>query len=342
MSFQSMGGGSGGGHPGGTTLSPAIAPPSTPAATPATPSSAPATTSPFVQASAEVTTFADWRELVTERFPGWAWALDHPELGPLLETAAEDEFTVDTFNAQLRATDWFTSRTESQRSWDIFSGDPANATELADQVHDQTANLRAMAGQLGLELSEDFFATFAESVLRNNLSESEVIGGLIASASDITFGSFTAAEAAVRATADRFLINVDAETARTMATKLLDGTMNEDGVTEYMKGVALQRFPSLEADIMRGVDLSEYFAPHRNLMADMLGIAPVSIDMANDPRFMSVLSFGDGDTIRPMTLAETGRYTRTLDDYWSTPGGAGESEMFGFLSSLSKTMGTRR
>ena len=82
----------------------------------------------------EVENVDQWREIVRERFPGFAWALEHPELGPILEDAAEGEFTVETFNAQLRATDWFTSRTAAERDWDLLASDPANDEEVARPV----------------------------------------------------------------------------------------------------------------------------------------------------------------------------------------------------------------
>lgn len=301
------------------------------------------TVTPFVEASAEVTSFDDWKTLVQERFPGWAWALDHDELGPLLQTAAEGEFTPDTFNAQLKATTWYTSRTEAQRAWDVFATDPANDAEQQDRVTNQVGILKDLAGTLGVSITDDLFNLLAEQVLRNNMSEDEVIGELLSTnTSELTFGSFTAAEAAVRQTADQWLVNTSPEVARDFATKLLNGEMNQDGVTEYFKELSRQRFPSLESQIDRGVNLQQLFDPHRNQLAQMLGIAPASIDMVNDPRFMPILSIGDGGETRHMTVAEVGTYGRTLDDYWTTPGGQGEQEKFGFLDTLSKTMGVRR
>ena len=65
---------------------------------------------------AKIQTRAQWQDLVRERFPAFAWALDHDELGPLLREAAEGDFTEATFDARLRATDWWTGRTASQRT----------------------------------------------------------------------------------------------------------------------------------------------------------------------------------------------------------------------------------
>ncbi|RMH67982.1 MAG: hypothetical protein D6683_17400, partial [Actinomyces sp.] len=80
--------------------------------------------------------------------------------------------------------------------------------------------------------------------------------------------------------------------------------------------------------IDQGVSLKEYFAPHRELIAQKLGMNPADVDLT-DAKFMPVMGIRDGDTVAPMTLEQTNRFVRTLDDYWRTAEGRAEKARMG-------------
>jgi len=286
----------------------------------------------------EVSTVEQWKDVVRERFPAFAWALDHPEIGPVLEAAAEGEFTEGTFDAQLRDTDWWRTRTEAQRAWDIFAGDDTNETELQRRIDEAAGELRDMAGTMGADLSDDQITSMATSWLRNGLSEDELRGEIISSTESFSAGSFLASETGIKATAADFLVTVDDETVRSMAAKLATGEMTPDGVAEYMRHVAKQQYPSLGGLIDQGINLREYSAPHRKMVADMLGKTVDQVDLTTEYR--DILSIGDSAGPRPMTLSETERYVRSKDEYWA--GDAGKAEVHSITNGLTKALGVRR
>lgn len=286
----------------------------------------------------EVNTADQWRELVRERFPGWAWALDHPELGPILEEAAEGEFTLDTFNAQLRATDWFSSRSVAEREWDILVADPANEEEVARQIEEERGRISDLVSQLGADFSEEDLDALAVNSLRRGLNDDEITGQIIAGTEAFTAGSMFAAEANIRKQAANNLITIDPETQRSLAAKLATGEMNQSGINSYIATVAKNQYPQFASLIDEGVSVSEYMAPQKQLIANMLGTNMQDVDFEGEYR--DVLSIGDGSQVRAMSLSETERFVRSKDEYWQ--GRQGQDEALSIVNGLTKAMGVRR
>ncbi len=286
-----------------------------------------------------VRSYEDWEQVVKERFPAWSWALDHPELGPILAEAAEGEFTVDTFESQLRATDWFTSRTAAERAWDLQEADPANEAELQRQIEARAGEIRDLVGQLGAELSDEAVTSLSRDALRRGLSVDEITGQIISSTSSFTAGSITASEDEIAALAASQLVSIDAATRRSLAGKLATGEMNSDGIRSYVSSIAKSQHPQFAEFIDQGISVAEYLAPQRNTIASMLGRAPADIDLMS-PEFSSVTRIGDGGQMRAMTLDETTRFVRSRDDYWQ--GSQGQSELHSMVGGLSRALGVRR
>ena len=286
----------------------------------------------------EVENVDQWREIVRERFPGFAWALEHPELGPILEEAAEGEFTVETFNAQLRATDWFTSRTAAERDWDLLASDPANDEEVARQVEEEKGRISDLVSQLGSDFSADDLDALATDSLRRKLSDDEIVGLILAGTQAFSAGSMLSAEANIRKQAADNLITIDAETQRSLATKLATGELTQGGVDSYVTSVAKNQYPQFAALIDEGVSVSEYMAPQKQLIANMLGRNMQDVDFTGEYR--DVLSIGDGGQVRAMSLSETERYIRSRDEFWESR--QGEDEALAVVNGLTRAMGVRR
>ncbi len=283
--------------------------------------------------------FEPWKTVVAERFPAYQHMLDHPELGPLLEEAAEGEFELSTFEARFRATEWFTSRSAAEREWDLFADDPANEAERDRQIAERAGTVRDLSAQLGAELSDDAITALATEALRRGLSEDEVVGQITASTTSYSAGSLTAAEDQIAALAAGQLIDVDAETRRSLAVRLVNGEMNEDGLRSYVTNIAKSQHPQFSKFIDQGISVAEYLAPQRNTIASMLGRNPADIDLMS-PEFSAVTRMGDGSDLRAMTLDETTRFVRSRDDYWQ--GSQGQEELFGMVNGLSRALGVRR
>jgi hypothetical protein len=79
-------------------------------------------------------------------------------------------------------------------------------------------------------------------------------------------------------------------------------------------------------------------APQKQLIANMLGKNMQDVDFTK--QYRDVLSIGDGNQVRAMSLSETERYIRSQDDYWR--GKQGQDELFSVVNGLTRAMGMRR
>ena len=62
------------------------------------------------------------RQAIEENYPTMAWALDHDELGPLLEQAGEEEWSALKLQGKLQGTEWWQEHTRGQRELQIGNG----------------------------------------------------------------------------------------------------------------------------------------------------------------------------------------------------------------------------
>src|SRR5688572_23729127 len=111
-------------------------------------------------------------ETIKKRFPGALIYLNNKEVADLLERAVAEEWAPETFDANLRATQWYAKTTDSQRTWyAIESGNPGEATA---RVNARKQQIKTLAYQLGQDLSDADAGAHAWQSLREGWSESDL------------------------------------------------------------------------------------------------------------------------------------------------------------------------
>ena len=263
--------------------------------------------------------YVEFSQVVRERFPSWAWALDNPELGPILRKAASTEdWSPQVFESNLRQTQWWQARTAAQRTWDIATQNMGEA-DMAKALADSKTAVTREAGALGVTLSEGTLNELATQNARNGWTAQELVGNLAAMS-----------QTAINSVASDYMVKLDATTTADLARRLVTGTLTNAGLTEYVRNIARQQFPDpqIAQQIDNGITLRNYFAPHRQILADALGRTPDSIDLTS-AEFRPVMGIRSGDTIAPMTLGQVDQFSRTLDGYWTTSKGRAEKATMG-------------
>lgn len=77
---------------------------------------------------------------VRETYGHMAWAIDHPEIGPILRQAAEDDWSPARLRGAINQTDWWSRTADAQRQWQALEGeDPAEATRQINQRAEEVA-----------------------------------------------------------------------------------------------------------------------------------------------------------------------------------------------------------
>lgn len=270
-------------------------------------------------------------ELIRTQYPYLAFLLNDPEIGPLLLQAVDPNtgFDAATFQAKLYATNWWKTHSDAARQWLVLQAtDPATAQAKRDELE---AQMRDMAGQFGVPLSDDQYRFLVELALQNGQSiNSEAIRDGILSLAQFSeemptggLGSIGSLEMQIKDLANKkYLVGVSDQDAFTWATQILSGQKTLEGITADLAHVAAQRFPSLAQQIAAGSTPGDIIAPVVNLVAQQLEISPDKIDLMNDPRWSKILSVADPATgLRPMTYSEALSFARSQPEWANTLNG---------------------
>lgn len=277
-------------------------------------------------------------KVLQERFPAFAWATEIPELKDLLDRAVSEEWEPTTFEANFRDTTWYSTRTETQRQFDIQEQtDPAT---VAESIADTQEAIRQQASRLFGEgkVDDATIADLARRSLRSGLSEAELSGALLDSARNIEAGEYTAAQTSLRALGRQYMAPLSQEETDSWTRRIMTGELSTEGVSSLLRERSKSRFPALGDLIDQGVSLTDYFGDHQRTVASMMGMGVNEVDLVNDKRWAPILGFADDrGSLRPMTAAETQQYVRTTNDYYRTP--SGKAEAAGIKRNLAAAMG---
>lgn len=261
------------------------------------------------------------RQQVLARFPAFAWLLDNAELADLLQRAVDAEWTADTFEANLRSTQWWRAQSDVQRQrQSVEMTDPATA---ATQVNALKAKMVASSASLGSKLTDDRAGALAWVAWRNGWSDQQVRAAIAAETTPSAGGM-----ASVRSLARAYMVDLDDASAADLTRRVFAGELDQAAVETMLADQAMSRFPSLANYIKQGVRPSEFMAPYRQMIANATGRDPNTIDLMNDPTWSRVVSYADGSTLRPMTLDETMRYVRSSSEFANSSVGQAEQAQF--------------
>lgn len=270
------------------------------------------------------------RARVNEHFPAFAWLLNEPELAEVLQRAVDQEWTADTFEANLRSTQWWRTRSDTQRTRaDIEMTDPTTADAQVRSVMDK---IRVSLGELGGEMDHDTIAHWAWTAWRGGWTETQ-LRAQVASLVSPSAGAMMN----VRALASAYMIDLPDAQAMDLTRRVHSGELTQQAVETLLANQSSSRFPQLAEWIKQGVRPAEYFAPYRQMIADMTGVTADSVDLSKDPTWSRVVSYADGTTLRPMTLDEATRYVRSTDQFMGSA--RGQAEQASFVKAFAQSVG---
>lgn len=150
--------------PAGGTSDPAISSPQ-PSTNQATGSSTGSTT-PLPASPEEIDNF------VRDNYGFMSWALDHEEIGPILEEAATNGWSEGRLMGALGETDWWQENSEPHRQWQALEAqDPAEARR---QIGNMASQIGEQATSFGLEMSQGELNTLARNALQLGWSDQQI------------------------------------------------------------------------------------------------------------------------------------------------------------------------
>lgn len=255
------------------------------------------------------------RNILTQEF-GWAASfINHPELGPILREASENNWDPEKLRRRVEATDWYQSRTASQIKFD--RDEQLYPTDTQQRVDRSARGIKEIVSGYGGYLTDDQVNELARESVRSGWNEQETLDAVAAEmvkGSDSGTLRFGITGRGVRQLASDFAVPLSDFAADEWSTKIATGQMNQADYENWLRSQSKSLYPTLSADIDRGVSVKALTDPYRQVAARTLGIAPESVDFSSD-RWNAALNFDDGKGRRMMTLTEWGDMLRTDSRY---------------------------
>jgi hypothetical protein len=238
----------------------------------------------------------------------------------------------------LKTSAWWKNNQESVRNWDILKKtDPAQA---ASKLLTMRQAMQAAGTQMGVDLDDAALDKLAEDANRFGWQELQIKGALAGHAvyKEDFGGDIGAFETTVKKTARDFLTPIDDRAAFDWAKKWAGGEIDDQNVTEFFRTQAKGLLPTLADQIDQGLTPRQLLSSQITTAAQLLEVDPENVDLLKDQRFNPIISHaGEDGKLRVMTLAETQKHIKGLDDYWKTKNAS--NEVSSLVSGLTRTFG---
>lgn len=294
-------------------------------------------------------------EDIKRDYPTLAFLANDREVGPLLRDAVDPNkgFSPTEFQSRLYNTSWFKKRSASQREWEILANtDKGEANRRRNAYYPE---LKQYAASLGLSLSDAEVRWISEGWLARGISpdSAEAKRALLmfgkSKPNRLGAGAWNQARAeTARVFKGEFFMPLDNASINKFAERMVSGTLTAEQMRTEAARRASHRYYWLKDELQAGRSMEEIFDPHRQVIADELGVSAAQIDFMNDPNWRRVvdtygttLVYGAGASKqhRAMTLAETTTLARMQPAFWR--GKKGRELDAGMANQLLSMMGKR-
>lgn len=263
--------------------------------------------------------------------------LNHPEIGPLLRQAANENWDELKLYGQVTQTNfWKTTSAAARTWWQLQNEDPAEARRLVGQT---AATIQNRANTLGLNMSSSQIAGLAAQATQNGWTDAQTVDMIMQQVNWATIeaGDLTALRDDVSAVAGDYLVGVDPSTAQNYAMKIASGEMSMEGVRSAMAQQAKARFGWMADQIDQGITVKQYLQPVRDTIARELEIAPEAIDLTDSKWLKMIETQGDDGKLRAATINEAMLAARR-DPQWANTRNAQETSTQ-MVNTISKMFG---
>lgn len=285
-------------------------------------------------------------EEITERYPQFAPFFEHPDLGPLLQEAADAGWTAIELQGRLHETEWWNRTWADARQVEVLKAtDPAEYEQRRQQA---AFEVQTLFRDLGVDWrkNEALHISLAEEWLKRGKDDWYLyaeLGRLLEADHSLigADGTLAAKVNGYREQAAQYLLDYDDTALTKMAVNNWRRMTTDDAVRNNMRMRAIREFGHLEDELARGLTVRELASPVVNTVARTLEINPDDIDLAS-PKYRQLIDYVDSDSgkRRMMTTAEAERFARRQESFQHTK--TARDEAYEMADSLLKEMGAVR
>jgi hypothetical protein len=284
-----------------------------------------------------------WEIIAQARYGFMAVFIDHPELGPLLQKAAEGGWTRETFQGQLYQTNWWKHTAEATREFALLqSSDPATAQARIEQKFQM---LRMMVKQSGFDISDSAIRQVATASQLLGLEDAIAQRALFAQARYDKAGGTrqvggTAGNqiANIKARAAAYGVNIGEGRAFEYSRRIAMGELTPEGIEADLRNLAKSKWIYLKDDIDRGNTVADILDPYVQQFAQLMEVSPNSVDFnqTNFRRFVEGRE--EGKAARLLSLEESAQKVRTTNAWQQTR--QAQAQAAGFAETIARTFGS--
>lgn len=253
----------------------------------------------------------------------------YPELRGLFEQAVREQWTADKFQAKLRNTEWYKTRSDANRKASIMQfADPASYGKLWNDTQLKMRQLMADAGAdandwnvVNAVAGKVVFEGWNDSQARDYIGQYIVFGkgGLAAG---------KAGEAQEKLNSYAYSMGVQNSDwwIQDAVRNIVRGTKSEQDYKNEIASQAIAAFPQYEKQLRAGSTLQDLAQPYTQSMSQILEIAPGSVNMF-DPTIRKAMSYKDSSGAASAMPLWDFQNSLRQDDRWKKTQNAQDSAM---------------
>lgn len=220
-----------------------------------------------------------------------------PELKKLFDEAwaaqkSGMEWSQELFNIKLRNTNWYKTKTESQRKYYTLANDPAQAAEFADLVKKSRVSVQDAAGYLGTTLTDKQLDELAKTNLEFGLSEGELQNTLATYISyegktdqeiiGSLFGQAGNYEDTIRTWAKQNDVTVSNDWVLGQVRGIVAGDFDTNKSKDYITNIAKQQYSAWADKLDANTSVLDLAAGYRQVISDELDKGFEQIDLSDE------------------------------------------------------------
>lgn len=214
-----------------------------------------------------------------------------PELKKLLAQAVAGQWTAEEFSARFMNSSYYKYHSSALKEYQALKA--KEPTESAKRVNDRAAELTTQAGKMGLKVDAKRLKQMAEWSLMYGWNEEAIARAF---ASEMKYdpagaqgGDIGSMQSQIRENAAAYGVQLGDQEIWSMSQKMVEGSLDQEGVLERVKQLAMSRFPGLADEIKKGLSVREAASSYVQTQGRILEVDPNQIDLATDANLQKAL-----------------------------------------------------
>jgi hypothetical protein len=247
-----------------------------------------------------------------------------PELKTIFDDAFVNQWDSDTLIRAIDNTEWATSRTQSQETYDVQK--TTDPVELQNKVDSFIPTVRRVLAGKGISLDEASIKSIAEKGTRNGWSAEQWDSDSAAEAirlqpTPATAGASMAPVSAVTASSLRMLakqfgVDPTDTTLNSWVNEISTNTKTKEQFNESMRSSAQTLYPTL-GERLKTETFDAITSPYRTLYSKVLEVDEGSVDLTS-PTYSNLFNAGDEKNKRMMNATEWTAFLRKRPEWQNT------------------------